>query len=334
MPDGFPKMTIDGNDRTKLITTFRFDQFEDHRKIFYDPWFRFRDNRQGRFDVVSNIHPVPIPVNFGKDWPVSVTDSVVDAIHDARCKVYPFPAGDIEDLIYQVHMDGKEIISFNGKEAKGGHPSVMHLLDRANSWQDGKVLTVTISESDAVDVEKVPELTQLVRWRSTPEPSEEGQEQCSGSRADLLEDDDLVEIEALGLHAKEKTELPIPTELFCRQSSRVDLLEDDDVQRTQVQVLDITKTELTVPRQAIRRRLITGQNIEQQCRGRRDNLTFDDAVAKKVQGAATYKVDYVDGMVKNKKTGATEKIADVDKSLCKNLQSASCRNAFCCVWKV
>jgi hypothetical protein len=171
MPDGFPKVTIDDNDSGKFIATFRFYRFDDHRKIFYDPWFRFRDNRQGRFDVVSKIHPVPVPVNFGKDWPVSMMDSVVDAIDDARCKVYPFPAGDMEDLIYQVHMDGKEIISFNGKEAKGGHPSVMHLLDRANSWQDGKVLTVTISEADAVDVEKVPELTQLVRWRSTPEPS-------------------------------------------------------------------------------------------------------------------------------------------------------------------
>jgi hypothetical protein len=69
-----------------------------------------------------------------------------------------------------------------------------------------------------------------------------------------------VEIEALALHAKVKTELPIPTELFCRQSSRLDLLEEEDVLGKQPQVLDTTKTELTVPRQAIRRRLITGQS--------------------------------------------------------------------------
>jgi hypothetical protein len=164
MPNGFPNVAIDGNDNSKCIAKFRFHRF--NRKIYYDPWFRFRDNRQGRFDVVSTIHPVPVPVNFGKGWPVSVKDPVVDAIDGARRKVYPFPAGDTEDLIYQVHMDGKEILTFRGNEAKGGHPNVMYLLDRANSWRDGTVLSVTISEADGLDVEKVPELTQLA-----PEPS-------------------------------------------------------------------------------------------------------------------------------------------------------------------
>jgi len=143
---------IDGKDSSKCIATLRFHRLKNHLKIFYDPWFRFIDNREGRFDVVSKIHPVPIPVNFGKGWPVSVKDPVVDAIDGARRTIYPYPAG---DLIYQVHIDGKEIMTFNGKEAKGGHPNVMYLLDRADFWQDGKVLRVTISEADLVDLEKV-----------------------------------------------------------------------------------------------------------------------------------------------------------------------------------
>lgn len=143
-------MTMDVKDRRKALFTFRFHQLEPHRKIFYDPWFRFRRSRQGRFDVVSKSHPNPVPVNFGKDWPVSIMDPIVDTIEDARCKVYDCRPSEIENITYQVCMNGKEVLTFNRKEAKNGHPTVMYLLDRINwweenLWEDKVVFEVTIA---------------------------------------------------------------------------------------------------------------------------------------------------------------------------------------------
>jgi hypothetical protein len=88
-------------------------------------------------------------------------------------------------------MDGKEIMTFNGKEAKDGHPNVMDLLDRVNSWQDGKVLKVNIIEPDLVDVEKVP--FDEIASTSLPE--------CSGRREDPAIDNHEV-IRAPGLKKK------------------------------------------------------------------------------------------------------------------------------------